>query len=262
MYASAVEDACSRLRELRQEEWQDLALAAVALGLALAATQVRPAFAMPLFLGGVVVGALGVRAPWRRWDLLERLAAERDAHVISEVRAYASREATMERRHWFAALIRSRLAQPELALEARVGAAAKEPEALVSELEDDELAFDPTCAVACARLVSDPAQSPLLSPALPHEELRSRVHQIRSGFTIRDSRPDPTHPSSRACRPSFLSAACLCRRRSHIGSNPQQLAGKPVTGQRRADQASQADPWRLLLTPRPPRRAARRGMCR
>lgn len=184
MYARAVDDASARLRELRQEEWQDLVLAAVALGLALAATQIRPAFAIPLFLGGAVVAALGVRALWRRWDLLERLAAEREAHVISEVRAYASREATMDRRRWFAALIRSRLAQPDPAFEERVGSAASELEALACELDDGEIGLDPACAVACARLVSDPAQSPLLNHALPPEELRSRVHQIRSGFTI------------------------------------------------------------------------------
>jgi hypothetical protein len=37
-----------------------------------------------------------VRAVWRRWDLVDRLTGERDAYVISEVLAYASREATME----------------------------------------------------------------------------------------------------------------------------------------------------------------------
>ena len=140
---------------------------------------------MPLFLGGVVVGALGVRALWLRWDLVDRLSGDRDAYVISEVRAYASREATMERRRTFAALIRSRLPQPGLAFDARVLPAAGELEALVRELDDRELGFDLACAVACARLVSDPADSPLLNPALPPEELRLRVHQIRSGFTIR-----------------------------------------------------------------------------
>ncbi|MEX2614402.1 MAG: hypothetical protein WD380_12555 [Gaiellaceae bacterium] len=184
MYARAVDDAAARLRELRQEEWQDLGLAALALGLAIAASQVHPALAMPLFLGGLVVGALGVRALWRRWDLVERLSGKRDAYVISEVRAHASREATMERRRTCAALIRSRLADPGLAFEARVRSAAEQLEALACELDDGELAFDPACAVACARLLSDLAESPLLNPALPSEELRSRVHQIRSGFTI------------------------------------------------------------------------------
>ena len=54
MYARAVDDASARLQELRQEEWQELGLAALALGLALMATQIRPALAMPLFLGGIL----------------------------------------------------------------------------------------------------------------------------------------------------------------------------------------------------------------
>ncbi len=189
MYARAVDDASVRLHELRQEELQDFGLAALALGLALAATQVRPAFAMPLFLGGVAVGALALRALWRRWDLVDRLAGDRDAYVISDVLVYASRETTKERRHWFAAVIRSVVSQPGPAVVARVHAAADDLEALASELEDEELALDPACAVACARLLGDPAQSPLLNPALPPEELRSRIQQIRSGFTIRGSRP-------------------------------------------------------------------------
>jgi hypothetical protein len=195
MYARAVDDASARLHELHQEERQDLGLAALALGLALVAAQVRPAFAMPLFLGGVAVAALGVRALWRRWDLVDRLAGERDAYLISDVLAYASRETTKERRYRFAALIRSIVSQPGPAVVARVHAAADDLEALASELEDAELALDPACAVACARLVSDPAQSPLLNPALPPEELRSRLRQIRAGFSIRDSRPAPTRYS-------------------------------------------------------------------
>lgn len=186
MYARAVDDASARLQELRQEEWQELALAALALGLALVATHIRPALAMPLFIGGVVLGARGVRALWRRWDLLDRLAGDRDAYTIAEVRVHASREATMEKRHYFAAVIRGALAHPHPAVQARTSSLAEELAALVSELDDSSLDLDPACAVACARLVSDPAQSLLFNPAVPSEELRSRVHQIRSGFTVSD----------------------------------------------------------------------------
>jgi hypothetical protein len=99
MYARAVDDAELRLRGLRHEQWLDLALAAVVFALALAASQIRPSLAMPLFLGGVLAWALGVRALYRRWDLLDRLAGERDAFVIPEVASHASRHATGERRH-------------------------------------------------------------------------------------------------------------------------------------------------------------------
>jgi hypothetical protein len=194
MYARAVDDAAARIRALRQEELGDLGLAALALALACAATQVRPALAVPLFLGGLAVAALGIRALWRRWDLVERLAGERDAHVIPEVKTYASREATIERRHNFAALIRSYLPQPGLPVVQRIAAAADELEALAAELDDAALELDPALAVACMRLLSDVAESPLLNSALPPEELRSRVRQIRSGFNprrLREARRNP-----------------------------------------------------------------------
>jgi hypothetical protein len=185
VYARAVDQADARLRELRQEERGELALAAAALAASVVATEVLPALAAPLFVGGLVVGVLGARAMWRRWDLLERLSGDRDAQVISEVRAVASREATMERRHSFAALVRGRLGEARLLVDVRVLAVADELEALVSELEDGDLALEPASAVACLRLLSDVAQSPLLNRALPPEDLRSRIRQIRSGFRPR-----------------------------------------------------------------------------
>jgi hypothetical protein len=185
VYARAVDHADVRLRELRQEALGELALATTALVASIVATEVHAALAAPLFIGGLVVGVLGVRAMLRRWDLLERLSGERDAHVISEIRAFASREATMERRRSFAALVRSRLREARLAGDNRVLAVADELEALASELEDGDLALEPASAVACMRLLSNVAESPLLDHAAPPEDLRSRVWQIRSGFSGR-----------------------------------------------------------------------------
>lgn len=192
MYARAVDQADARLRELRQEERVELALAAVALAASLISTEVLPELTAPLFIGGLVVGLLGLRTLWRRWDLLERLSGERDAHVISEVRALAVREATMERRECFAALVRIKAREAELRSDARVLVVADELEALASELENPELTLEAAAGVACARLLSDVARSPLLNPALPAEDLRSRVRQIRSGLGRLDlSQPEP-----------------------------------------------------------------------
>jgi hypothetical protein len=182
MYARAIGEASSRLGELRQEEFEDLGLALLSIALALVATRVRPVLAMPLFLGGVVVAVLGLRALWRRWDLVDRLSGERDAYLIPEVLAYAARESTIDKRHTYAALIREELQQTGLACGHRVTPVAEELEELVRELEDKELALDPACAVACKRLVSDPSASPLLNEELPPDELRSRILQIRAGF--------------------------------------------------------------------------------
>jgi hypothetical protein len=78
MYARAVDDP-------RREEWEGLGLAALALALAVAGTQVRPSLAVPLFLGAVAAGTLGVQALWRRWDPVVRLDGENDAYMISEL---------------------------------------------------------------------------------------------------------------------------------------------------------------------------------
>jgi hypothetical protein len=181
MYARAVEDAAARLSELRDEEREQLGLGAVALLLSIAATQINQDFAIPLFLGGLVVGGLGVRALWRRWDLVERLSAKRDAYVIEEVLGRALRETTTARRRSFAARIRTELSEQRAI---RLGAAVAELQTLANELEDASLALDPAAAVACQRLLTDVDHSPLLNPTLPVDGLRGDVARIRSGFRL------------------------------------------------------------------------------
>ena len=173
MYARTVDDCAARLRELRHEEREDLGVGALALGLAVAAAELRPALAMPLLVGGLVLVALGVRAIWRRWDLVDRLAGDRDAFAIPEVLAFAAREASTERRQDYAVQLRAKLGEV-------TGAARAELEALAAELDDDELELDPAAAVACKRLLTD-AELP------PPPLLRSRVGRIRAGFRLRRS---------------------------------------------------------------------------
>jgi hypothetical protein len=181
MYARAVEEAAVRLRELHRDEWERFGLAAAAMALALGAAQAHHPLAMPLFLGSLVVGGLAVRAVWQRWDLVDRLSAEPDAHAIAEVLDYASREATPERRRGYAALIRHRM-RDRSAHDPRMARLADELEALARELEDTRLPLDPACAVACRRLLTDPADSALFDPAVPAEDLLASVRRIRFGL--------------------------------------------------------------------------------
>lgn len=152
---------------------------AAAFALAIAATTVRPDFALPLFLGGVFVACRAAVAAWRRSDLLDRLVREHDAYGIPEVRARAGREASMSNRRSLSHAIQCRLALPE---NPRVAMVADELGELAKDLLDPEPELDPACAAACSELLTDEVTSPLINSALPAEDVRSRVLQIRAGF--------------------------------------------------------------------------------
>jgi hypothetical protein len=184
MYARVLEEAEARLVDLHHDEVQRIALSAVALGASLAATAVYEPLVMPLLLGGLVLGVLGIGAIWRHWDLLDRLADDRDAYSIPAVRAYAARDARMDRRRANAAQIRAWIHDP-LPEDARIVEFAEALEELARELEDEALDLDPACAIACRRLVTDPLASPLFNEALPGEDVGSTIVRIRTGFRRR-----------------------------------------------------------------------------
>jgi hypothetical protein len=179
MYARAVDEARSRLLQLHREEQQQIAVAALALTAALVTTALYEPLVVPLFAGGLAIGMLGVRALWRHWDLVDRLADDRDAYGIPEVRAYAAREARMDRRLLHAAQLRAWAREPTSAHLADV---ADELDRLACALEDRERELDPASAIACRRLVSDAAVSPLLDAARPTGELHAAIERILDGF--------------------------------------------------------------------------------
>jgi hypothetical protein len=185
MYARAVEDAAKRLDDLGQEAWEEAVVAGLALVSAVAATHIVPSLALPLLVGGLAVAFRAMRTFWRGWDLLDRLKDERDAYTIRAVRAEASKAATIQSRRRLAEAIRWQVQDPGPACAARIAACADDLLELASELEDADLVLDPASAVSCARLVSEAPESPLLSPAIPAEDLRSSVIRIRAGFERR-----------------------------------------------------------------------------
>ena len=77
----------------RSSSWR---LSAAALSVSLVLTGVYRPLVLPLFVAGVALGALAIRSLWRRWDLVDRLADDRDAHVIPEVGAYAARHGRVD----------------------------------------------------------------------------------------------------------------------------------------------------------------------
>ena len=181
MHARAIDEAQARLFELHNDEIQDIALGGVALAASLASTALFPALAVPLFVGGVTMEILGIRALWRHWDLLDRLADDRDAYAIRQVREYAARDTRMARRAHFAELARSRTRTPDGAI-AEIAEIADELEALARELEDTTLELDPAAALACRRLLTEPTASPLFGDPVVSQDIRSCISRIRAGF--------------------------------------------------------------------------------
>jgi len=184
MHARAIDEAQARLFELHNDEIQDIALGGVALAASLASTALFPALAVPLFVGGVTMEILGIRALWRHWDLLDRLADDCDAHAIRQVREYAARDTRMARRVHFAALARSCTRTPD----ASIAEIADELEALARELEDTNLELDPAAALACRRLLTEPTASPLFGDPVVSQDIRSCISRIRAGFRPSDQR--------------------------------------------------------------------------
>ena len=179
MVARAIENAERELTELHREEWADFGLAVAAFAVALA---VGGALRAAFLLGALFALGLGVRAAWRRWELIDRLVLDRDAHAIRAVRTCAARSATMSRRCSYAAAIRSHLEDPEPLIAPRIERARQELAGLADDLEDERLALDPAAAVACDRLVTDGLESPLLNSQLPSEELLAKVLRLRDAF--------------------------------------------------------------------------------
>ena len=186
MTVQTLKESEHRLRELRQDEWADLVLAALAMGLALAASFVHPPLALPLFVGALASSVLAGRAFFRRSELFDRLLLDRDAYAIPEVRRRAEELASPENRRALAHALRSRLTPaPGCSTSPRVALVADELRALAGELDDETLSLDPACAVRCHQLLNNYAESPLLNYLLPEQDVQVWLRRIRCGFEPR-----------------------------------------------------------------------------
>lgn len=182
MSAREVESLGSRLRALQEQAIGRLALAALAFGAALAASQLRRDLAIPLFLGGLALAILGCRDFVRRECLLDAAAPDRDAFALTAVRRHAARLATMERRRDDAASIRRLLRARELAVADRIEPNREELERLASELERDDLSFDPACAVLLDHLLLRPEESALFAVGRSAADVHSALVRIEAGL--------------------------------------------------------------------------------
>jgi hypothetical protein len=182
MQTRAVEEAETRLRELRREELGDVALALIVFALAVLATRFAPLFAIPLVVGGLFALIRAVRADWRRSEYLGTLGLDRDAYSIPAVRALGARDAMPDRRRGFASVIRALLSEPGFGQSERLEAFADDLKELAGDLDNESLTLDPFAAFACERFLLAGLASPLHDPKAPPEHVRWEIRRIRSGF--------------------------------------------------------------------------------
>jgi hypothetical protein len=174
--ARQVDGAATRLRDLRAQAADELALAAAALLLAVASTRLYPSLAIPLLLAGATVTFLGLRALVRRTFLLEDLALDADAYAIPDVRRYAVRAAAPEHRRALAGSLRAALSARGEGL-AQVRCELRE---LIPALEDERVAWEPRDVVALERWLHD------AGAAVPAGEARAHLRALLASLAPQD----------------------------------------------------------------------------
>jgi hypothetical protein len=182
--ARQIDEASGRLHDLGVESVEDILLALIATGLALAATQVRPVLAMPFLLGAVGVGFLGVRAFVRRTFLVEELAVEPEAYSIPAIRSYGERATALKHRRELAHTIRAEAAED------RLRPVRPELEQLAGVLEDSRCRLEACSVVLLEQWLRDPGGS-FRNPETPAVEMRARLRAFLAGFDLDDdARPE------------------------------------------------------------------------
>ena len=186
MNARQLDEATTRLHDLRARTVGDLVLAVVATGLALTATQFRPVLAIPFLLGAVGVGFLGMQAHARRVFLVEELADDRDAYGIPEVRRFGERATTPTHRRRLAQSIRLAMTDSPSEVAARPHSVRVELDQLAAVLEDEERSFEPYSLVTLEHWLNDPGGS-FRDPRVPAVEVRSRLRHLLVDFDERSA---------------------------------------------------------------------------
>jgi hypothetical protein len=187
MNARQLDEATTRLHDLRAQSVGDFVLAVAATGLALTATQLRPVLAIPFLVGAVGVGFLGVQAYVRRIFLVEELADDRDAYAIPAVRRFGERAMTLGHRHRLAQSIRVAMTDSSAEMTARLQMVRVELDQLVAVLEDEQRSLEPYSLVALEHWLNDPGGS-FRNPLVPAVELRSRLRRVIVDFDERPAR--------------------------------------------------------------------------
>jgi hypothetical protein len=169
-----------------RHEFADAGLALLIGALAGLAILIDTRLAFALVGGAAFALVLALVAALKRRSLIHRLTLERDAYVIPAVRRYGRRLTRQRARKRLSRSLTSLVADPwrsaPYVVPTRVVAFADDLEEIARELGEADTEVDPVCAAACLRLLTEGANSPLLNPALPVEDLRAALMRIRNGI--------------------------------------------------------------------------------
>lgn len=186
MDVRTIEGAAEELQRRRRRALESSALAALTAALAGVALLVSTQLAVALAAGAVVEAAIALAVLDRRRELIARLALNPAAYVLREVHRYGTRVAAPARRTrlaaWLVEIASEATVPGSIYLRDRVALVANELEALAHELRS-ALHVQPATVVACERLLTRPAESPLYNPCLPADDLKLALRRIRAGLS-------------------------------------------------------------------------------
>jgi hypothetical protein len=177
-----------RLADAHRRHLRALGVVAVLLGAAgggLVAANLA-VYGWPLVIGALAAAALAwsARADHRR--TLTRLVAQGDAFAVEAVRRHAVR--LQHRRGRLAGGLRhalrtcsSPMADMALVRPERVAPVAVRLELLADALADPDVTIEPVSVALCARLLNEPAHSPLYNDRLPAVQLERVLARIERG---------------------------------------------------------------------------------
>jgi len=163
-----------------------LILAVACAALAAITTVFTAALELPL-AAGAILGLMVAGANFVAYrEAVARMALDPSAYVIPEVSRYGHRFATAAERarlaSWLLDIVRESTMAESWCLADRVRRYRHQLEGLAADLARPHVSIRPASAVACRRLLTRGAESPLYNPRIPSSELAAVLLRIRHGI--------------------------------------------------------------------------------
>jgi hypothetical protein len=180
-----------RLADAHRSHLRALGLVVVLLGVAGAVLVAagRAGYGWPLLIGALTAAAVAWWALTDHRRTLTRLVAQGDAFAVEAVRRHAER---LDRRrgrlaggvHYALRSCSSPMADMAHVRPERVAPVAVRLELLADALADPGVTIEPVSLALCARLLSEPAHSPLYNDRLPAVQLERVLARIERGVAL------------------------------------------------------------------------------